>query len=406
MLTLAEARTAILAAVRPVGTEETALAESLGRVAAGDLVAGRGLPLFDRSAMDGYALRSADTAGAAREKPATLRVVGMLPAGGRWENSLERGQALRILTGAPLPPGADGVEIQEAVDRDGEQVRLHRFVPAGANVVPAASEVAAGSVLLPGGAVLIPPALSLLAAERQSKIRVYRRPRVAVFSTGDELAPPGVEPGPGRIPDQNGITLVSLVWEAGAEVAFLGIAPDDPSAVAHFLRQAAGYDLVVSSGGVSVGDRDHLPAVLEQLGAAVVFRGVRMRPGRACLGAVLNGAPVLALSGNPGASYLGFQLLGRPLLRKLGGHRHLFRPVCRVRLAQGYPKPSPHQRFLRAKLVETVDGYLAHLEKGQGSADMVSFLGANALAVLPAGSGPLEAGAQVEAIRLDMAENN
>lgn len=402
MVTLEEALEMLLGRTAPLDTEEVALAEAHGRVSAGDIRAPVDLPAFDRSAMDGYAVRSLDTNGAREEAQVHLALRGGLGAG----ESLRPGEAARVATGGPLPPGADAVLVVEAAREDGEAVWARAAVRPGDNVIRRGSDVSRGTVVLQRGTELDAVALGLLAGLGVTRIRVFRRPRVHLVVTGDEVVAPHEEPGPGQIRDQNSLGIGWACREAGAEVVGSARVGDDPDRLREALTAAGGAEVVLVSGGVSVGRRDFLRRVVAEMGGEELFWRVRMRPGKSAMGALVDGRPLVGLAGSPGSAMLTFQLLVRPLLRHLGGHRYLARPRVPVRLADGFPKASPRPRYLRATVGEGAAGRMAHLIPGQGSDSTFSWLRANALVVVPGGSGPLAPGESLEAIMLDRPEEH
>lgn len=399
MLSVEEAQERVLAAVPVLGSEVVELGRALGRVLAEPVAAGRDLPPWDNSSMDGYAVRAEETAGATPGREVRLRVVGTIPAGVVATRPLGPREAYRILTGAALPPGADAVVPQEEVLRDGDTVVLHRAVSPGTCVRPRGEDVRAGETVLEAGTVLRPAALGVLAALGRPLVRVYQRPRVAILATGDELVELGAPLGPGQIPDSNSYALAGQVWEAGAIPLNLGIARDDQEDLARRLRWGLSADVLVSSAGVSVGDRDLVRDALEALGATLGFWKVSMRPGKPVTFGRLGDRPIFGLPGNPVSSMVTFELLVRPALRKMGGHRQLHRPRVRGRALAPLDNPGERRGYLRVRLLPDSQGLGVYPTGEQGSAILRSMLLADGLAVVPPDT-RIEVGDPVEVIVL------
>ncbi|MDF1563856.1 MAG: molybdopterin molybdotransferase MoeA [Deltaproteobacteria bacterium] len=322
MISLAEARKRVLEGLSPLPGEQAGPEAALGRILSEPVVARRTLPPFDNSAMDGYALRAADTAGASEAAPVLLPLAREIAAGAPAGEALEAlppGHAARIFTGAPLPPGADAVVMQERCEAAPQGVRVGQAASVGQNIRPRGDEIEAGEVLLPAGSHLGPLELSAALSQGRSLFFVHRRPRVAIFTSGDELVEADREPGPGQIVSSNSLALAAACRQAGAEASVLGVARDTPEAIAGLVERARGHDLILSSGGVSVGDHDHVRGVLLEAGFEEDFWKVATKPGKPILFGRLDGRPVFGLPGNPVSALVGFYLLVRPLLRRLRG---------------------------------------------------------------------------------------
>ncbi|RDZ28474.1 molybdopterin molybdotransferase MoeA [Lysobacter silvisoli] len=378
--------------------ESLALARCHGRVLAQDLDAPLALPPFDNSAMDGFAFRHADLSAAEAGQGARLRLAGEQFAGAALAPALMPGQCLRITTGAAMPAGADTVAIKEHVSLDGDTVLIPADTAPGANVRYAGEDVRVGERVLHAGQVLTPPRLSLAASLGQPALSVARRPTVAVFTSGDELVEPGLPLGPGQIHDSNRELLMGLLRADGLEPTAWPRLPDDPRQVEIALRDAAcAFDLVLTCGAVSAGEKDHIPAVLERFGR-VHFWKVRMKPGMPLLFGSLDQARVLGLPGNPVsvlATYLG---VARPLIDGLQGRRDP-RPRWRARLVAPIDKRHPRREFLRAKLNADEQGVLwADPNPATGSHRLRAAADSNALIVIGDGLQQLEAGAVVEVL--------
>lgn len=399
MLSVEEALTRVLAAIPVLGSETVELTGALGRVLAEPVVAGRDLPPWDNSAMDGYALRARDTAEASAERPVRLRILGDVPAGSVAERAVGVGEAYRILTGAPMPPGTDAVVPQEEVQREGGAVVVSRPVSGASFVRPRGEDIAAGETVLAPGTVLGPAALGVLAALGRALVRVHQRPRVAILSTGDELVDLDTPPGPGQIANSNTYTLSAQVREAGGLPLNLGIAKDARDDLEEHFRWGLAADMLVSSAGVSVGDRDFVREVMAKLGAELDFWKVSMRPGKPLTFGRVGGRPFFGLPGNPVSSMVTFELFVRPALRRMAGDPRLFRPRVTARLAEPLGNPGPRRGYLRVRLSEEAGGLVARPTGEQGSGILKSMLLADALAVV-APNVRLTAGQAVEVILL------
>jgi molybdopterin molybdotransferase len=399
-LTIDAALAAVLAEATPLPEHLCAdPAEAHGAVLARDLHARFALPAADTSIMDGWALRAADLTGA---RPA-LAIHGESAAGRPLTALLPPGSAARIATGALVPPGADAVIAQEDAERRG--ALLHIDLDAAGPVRPghfvrrAGSEVSVGELLLPAGAHLGPGELALLYGAGHHPIPVHRRPRVALLSTGDELAPLGSAPRPGHVISTNALMLAAQLREVGAVVLDLGIVGDDLEATVTALDRAGEADLLLTTGGISVGDHDHVAAALGRRGFAPIFRKVALRPGRPLTFGRLRGALVFALPGNPASAYVTFELLVRPLLRRLLGHRDaLTWPRRQVILDAAVEGAGARAHVIRAKL--TPEGHAVPLPQ-QRSGSLRSLSGHDLLLLIPAGTAAVPAGSSVEALHLD-----
>jgi molybdopterin molybdotransferase len=399
MLSVEEALERILARVPVLGAETVALGAARGRVLAQAVAATADVPPWAASSMDGYAVRARDVAGAAPDRPVALRLATAVAAGEWPSRETGAGEAARILTGAPLPPGADAVVPQEEVGRQEDRVIVSRPVAAGACVRPRGEDIRAGEAVLSPGTVLGPAALGVLATLGCPVVRVVQRPRVAVLSTGDEVADLGEPLGPGRIPNANTYSLAAQVEEAGGVPLTLGVARDSREDLRERFRWALGAHAVVSSAGVSVGDRDLVREVAADLGAELDFWQVSMRPGKPVTFGLLQGRPFFGLPGNPVSSMVTFELFVRPALRRMGGHPGLHRPRVRAVAGSALDNPGSRRGYLRVVLRREGERLLATPTGDQGSGILRSMLLADGLAILPPGS-RVEAGAPVEVILL------
>ena len=392
-ISLEEAQVLLRAAVRPLGRETLPAAAALGRTLAQDVAAPLDQPPFDRSPLDGYALRSADTAQASPEHPVTLEVVEIVYAGAVPSRSLERGQAIRVMTGAMLPSGCDCVVPWEATDNGMGSVRLYKPLAPHANYCDRGEDYRAGELLLPAGTALDAAALGVLSSAGIETVSVLRRPSAAVLSTGDEVVSPHTHPlPPGKIYDANRALLTARLRELGITQVQSGVMADDaPSAASAMARALENCDLLITTGGVSVGDKDIFHQALPLLGAEQLFWKVDLKPGSPALFSLYRGKPILSLSGNPFAAAATFELLARPLLAALSGERRWELVSAGARVEGSFPKKSPVRRFLRGVYR---DGAVS-LSGKNASGMLSSLVGCNCLVDIPAGSGPLVDGQSV-----------
>ena len=387
------ARELLLSAVLPVGTERVPLSKCGGRVLAEDVVARENVPSFDRSSYDGYALRSADAANAAKDAPVTLRILEEIPAGAVPAKAVTPGTAAKVLTGAPVPDGADTVVMYEKTEFTEEYVSLFGPVKAGDGVVRAGEDIQKGTVLAQRGAVIDPGLAGTLASQGVSAPLVYKVPKVAVLSTGSELVEADSTPREGKIRNSNRYMLEAALKALGCEPVYLGIAGDSAADICERLSQGlAECDAAVTTGGVSAGDYDLTPDAMEMAGAVILFRGVAIKPGMACAYGVRDGKLICALSGNPASSLTNLYAVALPALKKLSGRRDCLPREISVALSSGFKKKSPVDRFLRGRL-ELKDGTVRmELPEDQGNVVLSSAIGCDVMAVVPAGSGPVSAG--------------
>ena len=397
MLTPPEALERILLAIgdlAPLPPERVPLADSLGRALAREVRADRPLPSFDNSQMDGYALRASDAPRAGARLPVAFEVF----AGDDRARPLPAGACARIFTGAPLPPGADSVEMQEEVRRLAGGARFLRAAMPGRFVRRAGSDVAPGTVALPAGLEVDAGAIGLAAALGHPELSVHRRPRVGILATGDEIVPLGGSPRPGQIFESNGHQLAAACADAGAIPVRLPLAGDDPASLRRSLSAARGLDALVSIGGVSVGDRDLVRAGLTGSGARLDFWRVAMRPGKPVAFGRWGKMAVFGLPGNPASALVTFELFVRPALRALAGLPGTGRMVLRARLGAAEEKPSELTLFLRCRLRRDRDSLWVEGLKTQQSGHLTSVVGVEGLAVLPPGATRIRRGQWVEVI--------
>ncbi|KJK56475.1 molybdotransferase-like divisome protein Glp [Saccharothrix sp. ST-888] len=419
MWTVDEHLADVLGEIAPLPAIELQLLDAQGCTLAEDVVAATDLPPFDNSSMDGYALRTADTAGATEQYPSVLTVVGDIAAGAGELPKVGPGQAARIMTGAPMPPGAEAVAPVEWTDGgtgtgqaadsmgapvENEEVRVLRPVGEGAYIRRRGSDIATGDHVLPAGTVLGPTQLGLLAAIGRGMVRVRPRPRVVVLSTGSELVQPGEPVGPGQISDSNSFTLTAAARDAGAIAYRVGGVPDDAATLRAVLEDQLGRaDLIVTSGGVSVGAYDVVKEALQSVeggaAAGVDFRRLRMQPGKpqgfGRIGAGA-GVPLLALPGNPVSSYISFELFVRPVIRTMLGATDVHRPVVRAVCPAELRSPAGRRQFLRGWYA---DGEVRPVG-GEGSHLVGALARANCLITVPEETTSLAPGSTVDVVLL------
>lgn len=396
MISFDEALPLVLTLARRLPSESVPLLKSLGRVLREDIKAKHPIPPFDRSAMDGYAVRAADTESASPARPVELSVIEDIPAGRHAPKPLGPGQAARIMTGAPLPVGADAVVMVEHTQKKDRTVQVLEPVAAGDNLALAGEDVRPGQVVLSAGTVLGPAEMGMLAAVGKTRVKVSRRPRVAVISTGDELVAPGKKLLPGRIRDANGYSLTGMALAAGAEAKFLGIARDTPEQLRGRLKRARGFDVVVLSGGVSVGDYDQVRNILHGEGVKQVLWKVTIKPGKPLFVGRCGRQIVFGLPGNPVSCLVTFCLFILPLLDAMQGKRRLGLVRGRARLA-GDIKIKPGRRhFLRGVLTaEGLEPWVTVL-RDQHSGVLRSMVEANVMVDVPGEVTGLSAGTEVD----------
>lgn len=409
MQTVEEALAAVLAKIEALPGERVPLLEAQGRVLLEDVVADIDNPPFDNSAVDGYAVRAADTAGASAEKPILLQEIGEVPAGQAATEPVTPGTCARVMTGAPMPEGADAMVMVEDTQRTEQGVAILQAATAGDHVRLRANDIEAGRTVLTAGTRIGAAEIAMLAAVGQAEMFCVRRPRVAVFSTGDELVDVSLTPGAGQIRDTNRFMLAALVREAGGDLHSAHHLPDDPDVTEAAFRACAGLDgsepadVVVTSGGVSVGDRDFVKPALEKMGRLDLWR-VRMKPGKPLAFGYLSGQqgdiPFFGLPGNPVSTMVTFELFVRPALWKMMGRTDMARPSVSAVLTDSIDHIPGRREYIRASLAWTGTGWEASSTGAQGSGVLTSLLGANALLIVPEDSRGLKAGDTVEALVL------
>jgi len=403
LLSVEEAQKAITGQFNVLPEETIALRHARGRVLSRDIIAQNGLPAFTNSSMDGFAVQAANTYGASRDNPVRLIVIGDIPAGRVADFSVQNGQAARIMTGAPLPPGADAVIPVEYTDASTgadhavpDVVRLFQAVAVSANLRPQGQDVRPGETVLPVGRRLTPRDIGFLAMLGYGSVPVIRKPKIALLSTGDELTEPGSASQPGKIPDSNSLALATLIEEHGGDVIDLGIACDDADAVRERLDTAAaeGCDLIVTSAGVSVGAFDFVRHVIEEHGGLSFWR-VNMRPGKPLAFGRYRDIPLIGLPGNPVSAFVGALVFLIPVLRRMCGLGSSLPARIRARLAEPVESDG-RESYLRATAWLKADRWNVRLAGNQSSGNMYAFVLANALLIVPSGVKSLPVEAEVE----------
>jgi len=387
-----EARNTILDHVSPLGSEPVDLARLVGRVLGEEICAPIDLPRWDNSEMDGFAVRADDC-----QPLAQLKVAGYIPAGATADGvTVEPGTAVRIMTGAPIPAGCDAIVPIENTDGGRATVTLHQAVQHGDFIRFRGSDIAVGEILLTAGSVLRPADINLLAAFSLTTAQVVRRPIVAILSTGDELVAPGEPLGAGKIVDSNAYSLAAAVSEIGAIPQILGIARDNRESLREKISAGLKADVLMTSAGVSAGDRDLVRKILEQSGIRQLFWKVAIKPGGPTAFGLNGDKPVFSVPGNPVSSMIAFEELIRPALLKMMGHQEIFRPQVLARVKGSLRNETNKTRFLRVKVKETADGLVAESAGDQNTGILSTMIRANAIAVLPAEQTELLEGKQVE----------
>ena len=383
MISFEEALKNILSRIQPLGYEKVPLLESLERIIGEDICAKRDIPPLDNSAMDGYALKFEDIEGASTDHPVRLRVIEDLPAGFVSKKTIVKGQAIRIMTGAPIPRGADTVIPVEETRKEDRSALILKTASLGENIRRAGEDVKKGHRVISEGDMIRPAEVGMLASVGRSSIIVYQKPLVAILCTGDELADIDENLDESRIISSNSYTLAAQVKDCGAVPVQLGIAKDRKEEIREKLRQGIRADVLISSAGVSVGDYDFAKDALDDLGMEMAFWQVSMKPGKPLAFGTIRGKPVFGLPGNPVSSMVSFEEFVRPSLLKMMGHRQIFRPVVEAVLREEIKKTTGRRHFIRAFVSFKEGSYFATTTGDQGSGILMSMLKANGLIMIP-----------------------
>lgn len=401
MITIEEARELVLRECRPLPAEQVLLAESLGRALAQPVVAPHDVPPFANSAMDGFAVLAADTRAASPEAPVTLTLVETIAAGHIGRRTVELGQAAKIMTGAPLPSGADAVVQVEETSEENGMVSIRLAVESATNVRAAGEDLARGQVVLSPGDAVGPAEIGILASLGFAEVTVHRRPRVAILSTGTELVEVDQPLGPGQIRNSNSYTLEAQCRQLGLEPVRLGVATDDYDETFSLMRQGLEQsDVLITSGGVSVGEFDFVKDVQEELGVERKLWQVNMKPGKPLVFGVREEKLVFGVPGNPVAAMVSFELFIRPALLRLMGRRRVLRPVYRAVLREAVVNRHGRVHVVRVRAWWEGGRWLASSTGPQGSGILRSMVLANGLVFVPAESASLDAGSDVDLVLL------
>ncbi len=401
MISVEDALNQILEVIVPLGREKVSILDSIGRVIDEDIYANRNIPPRDNSAMDGYAIRWEDTRGASISKPAILKVIEDIPAGTIPRMSVGTGESSRIMTGAPIPDGANAVVRVEDTEKDGQRVKVFVKAKEGQDIRPAGEDVREEELVISQGNVVRPAEIGMLAALGRSFISVYQRPLIAVVATGDELVDIDEYPTSWQIISSNSYSIAAQIIDCGAIPLQIGIAKDKRDDLVSKFKAALRADIIVSSGGVSVGDYDLVKDVMNEVGNQMKFWQVAMRPGKPLAFGSMNGIPVFGLPGNPVSSMVSFEQFVRPSILKMMGHRNLFRRIVRATLKDDITKKKGTRHFIRARVNYENGRYFATITGEQGSGILKSMVMANGLIILPEYAASVKKGEKVSIQLID-----
>ncbi len=401
MISVEKALKTILVNFRPLGLEKINILEARKRVIGEDIFAPHNIPSADNSAMDGYALRHIDTKGATKDKPLQLKIIEDIPAGKVALKKIKKGEAARIMTGAVIPEGTDSVIRQEDTKKNGKTVIIYSSIKKGLNIRFASEDVQKGELVVKKGSALRPADIGMLAALGKAFINVYQKPRVAIMSTGDELIDIETDPPLGKIINSNSYSLAAQVLECGGIPIILGISKDKKIDLQKKFKTALHADVIISSGGVSVGDFDFVKDVMCEIGNAMHFWQVAMRPGKPLAFGAIESVPFFGLPGNPVSAMVSFEQFVRPSLLKIQGHKKIFRQTAKAICAQEVQKSAGFKHFIRAVVKKEKDQYIASVTGDQGSGILKSMVIANALIVMGKNETRIKKGTQVTVQLLD-----
>ncbi|HEY6300396.1 MAG TPA: gephyrin-like molybdotransferase Glp [Candidatus Binatus sp.] len=400
MISADQALQIVLENVAPLGVERVAILDALGRVLAEPISSSRDIPGFDNSAMDGYAVHAADVAKASEASPVKLAVVETVGAGQMPTRRVSAGQAVRTMTGAPIAEGADAIIPVERTRGGGDSVEFLASAEKGAFIRPRGEDLRLGESVISAGKTLTPADLGMLASVNRAMVEVIRRPRVAIVATGDELVDVDQPPTGAQVVNSSAYALAGAVREAGAEAVILKVARDDAREIRERLAEAMTFDAVLSTGGVSVGQFDHVKGALDELGMRQLFHGVAQKPGRPLKFGTVGYRPIFGLPGNPVSTLVCFYLYARPALLKMSGRQRVGLPRVNARCGVDIKTSKDLTEFVRVKLKRDADGWLATPTGGQGSGILSSLSRADGLLIGPSTEAILRAGAQATVLLL------
>lgn len=404
MISYEDALQCVLANVRPLGTEEVGVEDACGRTPAEDVVSPEDIPCYDNSAMDGYAVIAADLAAASQEKPVALQLCEDVPAGKVPQKTVTPGFTARIMTGAPIPKGADAVVMVETTEADGNTIRFSQPVAPGDHIRLAGEDMKKGSVALRAGHKIRAQEMGLLVSIGRARLKVFRRPQVGILSTGDEIIECNEPLSVGKVRNSNAYTLSGLVLKYGGTPVRLGIARDTREALREKLVEGLKYDMILTTGGVSVGDYDYVKDALADLRWELKFWQVATKPGKPVTFGLLSGKPVFGLPGNPSGAMVTFELFARPALLRMQGQERLAKVTVKARLGSDLRRKPGRMEFIPALVTQRNGQFCAVRCGGRGSGVLSPLCEANALIVVPREAGPLKKGDWGEAQLLDAEE--
>ncbi|MCD6485988.1 MAG: molybdopterin molybdotransferase MoeA [Syntrophobacterales bacterium] len=405
MITVKEALNHILSSISSLGFEKVDILSALGRIIGEDVYAPRNIPPRDNSAMDGYALKSKDITGAGPDNPVILNVIEDIPAGYTPQKTVGSGEAARIMTGAPVPEGADAVVMVEETKSDDAGVRIYAEAAEGQNIRYAGEDVRDGDLVIRAGTLLRPAETGMLSALGCSFVRVYQKPMVALIATGDELIGIDGAGSPGKIVNSNSYSLAAQVMECGGIPLQIGIAKDNRDDLTAKFRDALRADIIVSSAGVSVGDYDFVKDVMEDIGIKIEFWQVAERPGKPMTFGTREGKPVFGLPGNPVSSMITFEQYVRPAILKMTGHKDIFRKIIRAKLAEDIKKKKGLRYFIRGRVRNQGESVIVETTGEQGSGILKSMVLANCIIIIPEDMDFVRAGSEVMVQILDNSQD-
>ncbi|MDI6786558.1 MAG: molybdopterin molybdotransferase MoeA [bacterium] len=401
MIKVENAQNIILENIETLEAEKVDLLKALSKVLAEDIHSDINIPPFDNSAMDGFALKSSDTKGASQQNPIILKIIENLPAGKTPKNTIHKGEATRIMTGAPMPLGGDGVIMVEYTESTNNEVKIYKAVSSGKNIRLAGEDVKKKELVLKKGSLITPAKIGMLASVGKEMVKVIRTPKIAILTTGDELVELGEKVTPGKIRNSNTYTLISQITKLGAIPVNIGIACDNIEEIRNKIRSGIQYDMLITSGGISVGDYDLIQDILKEAGLNLKFWKVRVKPGKPILFGLLNNKPVFSLPGYPVSSMIAFELFVRPAILKMLGRKDIFRKTILATLTNSIDKKTDRRQCLMGILKEVKGGYEVSSTLPQEAGMLKSMTLANCLILAPQECAHIHHGTLVKVILLN-----